>query len=216
MKYGFGYALFATFTALLSRTILYFRKNEIDYVLNIIKNDGSKILDFGCNTGWYTKIIKKRNSKCKVYGADINKFAIKYASLKYKDVKFFYIDKNFYQNKRFDIIILSHILEHVKNPNELIRNIINLLNKKGKLIIVIPQDRIRGDSAIFHFLFNLICLKFENPHVIKLKYKDCKNILTKSGLTITDYIYINYFPPFKTNTKKFYTWSLVITATKTN
>ena len=214
MKYGLGYALITSITGFLSRTIFYFRRTELNYILNLIKNDGSKILDFGCNTGYFANMIKKRNPKSEVYGADINKFALNYACKRYKDIQFYYINEHFYKNNKFDIIILSHVLEHVKNPKELIRNITQLLNKNGLLIIAIPQERIRGDATIFQLLYNMLLLRFENPHVIKLNYEDCKDILTKSRFYISDYVYTNYFLPFKTNTKKFYSWSLVITAIK--
>ena len=216
MKYGLGYALITSITGFLSRTIFYFRRTELNYILNLIKNDDSKILDFGCNTGYFANMIKKRNPKSEVYGADINKFALNYARKRYKDIQFFNINERFYKNYKFDIIVLSHVLEHVKNPKKLIKNISKLLNKNGLLIIAIPQERIRGDTTIFQLLYNLLLLRFENPHVIKLNYEDCNNILTKSRFAILDHIYTNYFLPFETNIKKFYSWSLIITARKMN
>ncbi|MEA3398316.1 MAG: methyltransferase domain-containing protein, partial [Patescibacteria group bacterium] len=42
---------------------------------------------------------------------------------------------------KFDIVILKHVLEHIKNPIGLIKNIKKHLNKFGKIIIVVPNRK---------------------------------------------------------------------------
>lgn len=42
------------------------------------------------------------------------------------------------QDKRYDVIILSHVLEHMENPNRQIQDIKSLLSETGRLIIRVP------------------------------------------------------------------------------
>src|SRR3989338_9752864 len=115
MKYGREYYLITRFTGFLARAVFHFRRTELNCMLNFIKDDGSKILDFGCNSGYFAGMVKKKNPSCEVFGADINDSALKYAAKKHKDIKFLKIDEEFFRDKKFDAIILSHVLEHIYN-----------------------------------------------------------------------------------------------------
>ena len=94
MKYGLSYTLITRITGFLGRTILYYRRTELNHIINFLKDkENIKILDYGCNTGYLLNIIKKRYplKNFKLCGADINKYALKYARKKYKDFTFFNI-----------------------------------------------------------------------------------------------------------------------------
>ena len=96
MKYGLGYTLVTRTTGFLSRTFLYFRKTELDYMLSLL--EGSKdILDYGCNTGYFTKKIKDKIGK-EVSGADINLHALKSARKKNPNIRFYDINKGSIKN----------------------------------------------------------------------------------------------------------------------
>ena len=41
-------------------------------------------------------------------------------------------------NKKYDIVIMSHVLEHLKDPLESLSRVKGLLNKKGKIILRVP------------------------------------------------------------------------------
>lgn len=53
-----------------------------------------------------------------------------------------YFEDMDFQGKKFDTIILAHILEHVDNPDNVLRIAKNLANKEGVIIIDVPN----GDS----------------------------------------------------------------------
>jgi 2-polyprenyl-3-methyl-5-hydroxy-6-metoxy-1,4-benzoquinol methylase len=44
-----------------------------------------------------------------------------------------------FNNQRFDLITIFHVLEHVKDPENYIKKIHDLLNKNGRLIIEVPN-----------------------------------------------------------------------------
>lgn len=95
--------------------------NYKDYMNNIflkIKdflNDGIS-LDFGCGKEKTLETIFKNNN-LKMYSYD----------------KYF-IDFN-YSNYKYDNIILNEVFEHIKNPYDLLKELILLLNDKGRIII---------------------------------------------------------------------------------
>ena len=215
MKYGLGYYFITKYvTTFLGRRVFYFRQVESDYMLEFIENDGSKILDLGCNDGFFANVIKNQNPSCKVYGADINECALNLAKKRYPEIKFYKIGADFYKKKKFNVIIVSHVLEHIRDRKNFLRNISNILTKRGKLLLAVPQERIRGDMTILQWLYNLLRGSFENPHVVKLKYKDVKTLFKQVGLKPTNKIYANCISPFKSKTKKIHSMSLVVIASK--
>lgn len=211
MIYGKGYSVVAGTAAWIGRNIFYYRKAEIKEILKLIK-ENKKILDLGCNTGYLTRIIKNNIPSSKIYGADINYEAVEAARKKNKGIVFYHIKNKFYQRHKFDYVVASHILEHIKEPKKFIDNIKKILNPKGKLIIVVPQERIRGDLNIPHILYNFVRGRFENPHIRKINFELCKKMLSENKLIISKYKYINLFFPFVSNKKTFYSWSLIVMA----
>ncbi len=96
----------------------------------------------------------------------------------------------------FDVILLSHVLEHVDSCDEIIGTLNRLLAPNGKLIIIVPQERIRGDVAPHHFIFySAKHRRFVNPHVRIIRRKALQNMLKKYGLKIDEHVYINFLPP---------------------
>jgi len=214
MKYGLGYTLILRITGFLSTTFGV-RRTEFKYMLDLLRNEKrKKILDYGCDSGYLTYRIKDIAPKNNVCGADINESALNYARKKYPHINFYKSDDKYLKDNKFDIIVISHVLEHIKERDKFMKNVSKLLSAKGKIIVAIPQERIRGDTSIPTLLYNLVRLKFENPHVAKLDYRYLKETFNKIGFKINDKMYTNCFPPFKSKTRKFYSWSLIVSASK--
>ena len=215
MKYDLGYTVMQRINSFLGRKVFYFRSTELKYMLSLLKNEkGKKILDFGCNSGFFTNMIKNAAPNNEVCGGDINMHALKYARKKHPHLKFYKIDKEFYRKKNFDIIIVSHVLEHIRDREKFMKQLSKILTSNGKIIITVPQERIRGDAAIVPILYNWCKFQFENPHVANLKYKELKDLFKKTGFRVNEKTYTNYFYPLKSESRKFYAWSLVVLVTK--
>ena len=65
-----------------------------------------------------------------------------YKKLKYKNitVKTYKSNKIPFKNNFFDRIIMSHVLEHITNPEEFIFQVMSKLKKGGVLSIALPTD----------------------------------------------------------------------------
>ncbi len=118
---------------------------------NIILNNigpRSKVLDIGCGNSRLALELKHKN--CDIHVADISKVVlneynkngisthqIDLASLNFADIN----------NEYWDVIILSEVLEHTPNPEEIIDQLRSITDK---MIITIPN------SAFYKFRFHLM------------------------------------------------------------
>ncbi|EKE14774.1 MAG: methyltransferase type 12 [uncultured bacterium] len=98
-----------------------------------------RILDLGCYTGELMKILKD-NGYSNLIGVDPSDYAVKVAKHRYgiRVIKASIFDdlKNL---GKFDFVIINHVLEHIKNLNELLKKVRNMLNSDGKIYVETPD-----------------------------------------------------------------------------
>ena len=122
---------------LLVMLIRYFqRPARFDYLHKWLSVRGIKVLDIGCGNH-SPFLMKKIYPACIYYGVDLTR----HYNLDSEDFdcmeEFFELDisnidaLSVIQNNFFDCIILSHIIEHVKNSEEVILCLLNKLKKGG-------------------------------------------------------------------------------------
>lgn len=100
-----------------------FRVDSSSFLTPLIKDD-YLILDLGCNTGDITSSLAKK-TKAKVIGIDYNGKLIEEAKAKYNlpNLEFINSEALAYlkgNNAEFDVLIMSHILEHIDEPKAFI------------------------------------------------------------------------------------------------
>lgn len=118
------------------------RRNDI---LNLIPDNVNKVLDIGSSTGTLGEEIKYRNGNAEVTGIELDEKMIEIAKGKLDrvisgDVEKIDFAKHFIPNY-FDCIIFADILEHLKNPWDVLKRAKNYLNNEGIIIASIPNVR---------------------------------------------------------------------------
>jgi 2-polyprenyl-3-methyl-5-hydroxy-6-metoxy-1,4-benzoquinol methylase len=98
----------------------------------IIKN--KIILDVGCGDGTFLSLIK--NSKF-VSGIEINKYLQKKIKKNKKKIEIF--NNLSSVNKKFDVITIFHVLEHIEDPISFLTLIKSKMKKNSTLIIEVPS-----------------------------------------------------------------------------
>ncbi len=101
---------------------------------NSFSRPEKNILDIGAGTGDFLKVCK--NNSWNVFGTEPDLGARNIASEKGIVLQ---EDLTKFKNQTFEIITLWHVLEHVKNLQEYISSLNQLLSDNGTLIIAVPN-----------------------------------------------------------------------------
>jgi len=95
-------------------------------------------LDIGC---WGGAKVLQLDGKCDAYGMDFDREKLKLVNIKIKNkVKYGDVTKRIPFSKKFDWILLSEVIEHIKEEESALKNISNSLKKGGKLILTTPKS----------------------------------------------------------------------------
>lgn len=132
-----------------------YNEEELEYIFNkleqkfsIIQKEISSeaigsVLDIGCGEGWALKFFKEKGWK--VQGLDFSEEGCRNHNPDYvKYISFGDISDNIenliVNKKKFDIIWIDNVLEHVLSPLSLLEKCYELANKGGILVIEVPND----------------------------------------------------------------------------
>jgi len=98
-------------------------KDSIDY----------KVLEIGSNRGDFSYLLKEKFPKINIIGCEPSAFD----EMPITTLNSFYHPKLF--NTKFDLIILRHTLEHIKNPKEFVLGLQEALAPSGHIFIEVPH-----------------------------------------------------------------------------
>jgi 2-polyprenyl-3-methyl-5-hydroxy-6-metoxy-1,4-benzoquinol methylase len=112
------------------------------YLLEVLTDRASRVLDFGCGFGQVILSLNKVGFH-DVDGADINSVVLKYLRELNINVYDLTAEKEFYSSHKgiYDFVIMNHVLEHIQK-NEIIdqlKLIRGLIKAGGSLIVVVPN-----------------------------------------------------------------------------
>ena len=111
-------------------------------LLNLIKSKVTSILDVGCGAGNNAEILKSLNPQVFIDGITYSNSEAVIAKNYIDNVWVYNLEEDIPQElskKKFDVIIFSHILEHLKNPETIIRKLSSLLKPHGFVVIAVPN-----------------------------------------------------------------------------
>lgn len=123
-----------------------------------------KVLDFGCGNGYF--ISKFRGKAKEIFACDTDVNRLEKARRDYPLIKFIQVtpgQKLPFSSSFFDLVFALSVLEHVKSPTFVLRELARVLKKGGQIIICVPH---RGLMT----LFDAGNLKFYFPTLHKLLY----------------------------------------------
>jgi len=132
------------------------------------------ILDFGCGWGGFLRNIKNYKS---LSGVELRKECVNFIKNNIKKINISDNINSF--NKKFDIITMFHVLEHIPYQTETLKVLKSKLKNKGKIIIEVPhaEDFLILQEELKEFKN----FTFWSEHLILHTYKSLKFILMKAG-----------------------------------
>lgn len=144
-------------------------------VSTIIK--GKKVLDIGCGTGEFLLTLQERGFE--VLGVEPSSLARNQAielGLSVEEEKHL----NEIQANSFDLISMWHVLEHVYDLKERVKEINKILSKDGKLIIAVP-NRMSFDASYYKKYW----AAYDVPrHLYHFTEKDLKQLFGDFGFKL--------------------------------
>jgi SAM-dependent methyltransferase len=98
---------------------------------------GGRLLEIGCGNGNSLKFLQQIGW-C-VTGLDFDSEAVANAKTKGLDVHLGQLKDQRFPDATFDAIVMSHVIEHVQRPRELLRACHRVLKKNGTLVVLTPN-----------------------------------------------------------------------------
>lgn len=162
------------------------RDNFFLKILNnfLNKHNVKNVLEIGCYDGYILKQLQKQGYD--VIGCEPSKGALIGKKFNIDIINNFY-NKKLFLNKKFDLVILRHTLEHITNLDKILNDIIYVMHKKSILSIEVPNIEFyikKGLLEVFslqhiHYFssrtFEIIANKF-NLKIVKIS-KTPENIV---------------------------------------
>lgn len=116
---------------------------DIDH---LSENKSDTILEIGCGSGSLLISLQKRGLY-QVWGSDISdagQHALSRMKIQFRKSN---IEKSFPYHKKFELLILNHVIEHLLDPVSVLSACREHLSERGKIIIITPNS----DSILAHF-----------------------------------------------------------------
>lgn len=145
-------------------------------------------LDVGC---WSGSTVLEMIDICDAYGIDFNKETLELADkritnrLKYSD-----ITKSINFDKKFDWVLCSEVIEHIREDDDALKNIAKVMSNDGKLILTTPRSltlfelwdpawirwKFGGSERHYHYTLEELESKMSNAGLRILKFTTRGNI----------------------------------------
>ncbi|MEO5365739.1 MAG: class I SAM-dependent methyltransferase [Magnetococcus sp. WYHC-3] len=169
----------------LTRIKMWFGKAHRFEVLDRwMKKPGITVLDIGCG-GSSPQRTKAYFPECRYYGIDLNDETLQQSDFDVAEMIVFQnLETDFpppeYQDRRFSVIILNHVIEHIASSDELMRRAAGLLEPGGVLYIECPAPR----SIHLPSMAGTLNFHDDPTHIRLWPLEEITAILTKGGLEI--------------------------------
>ena len=138
-----------------------------------------RILEIGCNRGIVTKRIQAFSPQA--FGIDINQEAIRHGVTH----NLFVMDatKLDFDDRSFAKIYSSHTIEHLPEPQKMLKEIDRVLQPGGIAILIYPAEPIRG-MLVFHSSWVMLRNPFRirEIHLHKFTPKKIQHLLSGTNL----------------------------------
>ena len=154
VKYGYGNALIPFWKKCCSIFMVLDpgRRADLDCsVMYLRARPNGRLLDVGCGNGELVK--RMQDLGWTVEGVDFDPIAVENLQKEGLPVRLGTLEAQQYPDNHFDAITMSHLIEHVHNPLQLLRECRRILNPSGRLVVTTPNSKSLGHRMFkYHWL----------------------------------------------------------------
>ncbi len=160
-------------------------------VLGIVEIPG-EVCDVGCGNGAFTFFLKKASGS-RLTGVDGSPYALQKASALGFDslhlVKDFSSERLPFEDDSFDFVINKDVLEHLLNPEFLVREMSRILRHNGYLLVLVPNHfpiagrvQLLLHNTIDPFRYFPNSNRWNFPHIRFFNKTDLLLLMNRAGL----------------------------------
>jgi 2-polyprenyl-3-methyl-5-hydroxy-6-metoxy-1,4-benzoquinol methylase len=152
-----------------------------------------RVLEFGCHNGFVSKVLKERH--CSITGIEIDRDAAEKAQAFCEEVIIGDVEEIDYEKvlkDKYDVALFGDVLEHLKNPENILRKVQDFLKEDGFIVISVPN--------IAHWSIRLQLLKgnfdyvdlgiLDETHLRFFTKKSLINLLERCGYFVDQIDYV--------------------------
>lgn len=154
-------------------------KDEIEKLL--ANPRAGRILDVGCAHGQILEYLRKRTS-WELVGVEPVAAVAEEAKLVGAEIHVSTLEKAQLPSNSFDVVLMSHVLEHVDNPDLTVREVFRILKPEGHLLAFMPDHDGEDRKA-----FGNLWWGYHLPrHLYHFDYISISQLLEQRGFEIRD------------------------------
>lgn len=113
-------------------------KDKYETFENNLSSSSRKILDVGCGSGYFLNFGQKRGWDCT--GIEPSKEAFEHANkFGFKVINSIF-KKDILENDKFNVVHMNQVLEHIPNPEDLVKQLLEYLEEDGVVCITVPNE----------------------------------------------------------------------------
>lgn len=150
---------------------------EIRIIRSIVNKQQIELLDIGCGSGWSTDYFRSKGFT--VEAVEASQLRCEFAREKYGlTVHNCYVE-DLDITKKYDVVTLRHIVEHLEQPAKILNSVVKLLSDDGLLMVVVPNIDCIGKilfGRYWEWVLPWHC-NFFNPNSLH-------NLIEKSGFDV--------------------------------
>ena len=156
--------------------------------------DGARVLEFGCATGYMSEVLRSRKG-CTVTGIEISPEAAEIAQEHCDRVIVGDAEELDYDEllgkERFDTILFADVLEHLKQPGDVLERIRPFLSRRGTVIASIPNiahGSVRLALLAGEFRYRELGL-LDSTHLRFFTREGIHDLFEGAGFVITNWLF---------------------------
>lgn len=166
----------------------YWHRRRFTEIKRLVTPVAGMILDIGSNDGTFTNFIYQNTHPKRIVGIDVLKSSVDWANKKWgenKKIQFRVVDAHNlpFKAQEFDAVFSLEMLEHVYDPQKVLREARRVLKKGGYGVFLVPTD-----NALFKIVWYLWGHYrgkiWKDTHIQSFQHSSLEDAVKKAGFTV--------------------------------
>lgn len=168
----------------------FFNANRLDAIMRNMPKGKCRVLDVGCGYGTLVKRVELVGHEC--FGVEPDLVAFKAAKAGGLKVKRGFAERLPYPSGYFDVVVLTEVIEHLRNPESAVAEIRRVLKKGGLLIVTTPN--VASLWLVIERLWDWYArLDYHHEHFFYFSTRSLASLVERNGFRVKNISTIHLF-----------------------